>query len=76
MTTQELGAYLKARRIAMGISIYRIMKDSGLSQKTTYRIERGNAAYAITSLLLYCDVLGLDIDFVEKNYKQEQEVQS
>ena len=72
MTTQKLGKTLKKRRESLNITVYRMMKESKLGLVTVKRIEEGNDAYTFKSLLAYCKVLGLEIEFVEINYNKNK----
>jgi transcriptional regulator with XRE-family HTH domain len=54
---EALGARLRAIREEKEISIYKIVKYTGISRKQVHNIEKGTVNYTIDMLLNYLDAI-------------------
>lgn len=69
-TIQKMARIVKDRRCELGISLTNVAKKSGLTYMTVWAVENGRAC-SVHSLLSILEVLQLDINFTNKESKDE-----
>lgn len=66
-TLQELGEAIAQRRQALGLRQGLVAEQSGISQETLSRLERGRSAeFGSRKLLALLAVLGMELQFIEE----------
>ncbi|MBV6753058.1 MULTISPECIES: helix-turn-helix domain-containing protein [Pseudomonas] len=66
-TLQELGEALAQRRQALGLKQGTVAEQSGISQETLSRLERGRTTeFGSRKLLALLAVLGMELQFIEE----------
>lgn len=65
MTRKEIGKIVKKRRKELKMSVYRVTKNSGLTNQQVIAIEEGSKAYTADSLFLIITALDLKINISE-----------
>lgn len=68
---EVLGHFLKERRISLGLSVYKVAKESGIQIGQVHIVESGEKAYTIDTLLKLSTPLNLYIFFGEKEGKKD-----
>lgn len=58
---REIGAQLQERRTALGITRYRLSKDTGIHYGYLKDLEEGKRSMSIDMLSRLCEALGLEI---------------
>ena len=58
---REIGAQLQERRTALGITRYRLSKDTGIHYGYIQALEEGKRSMSIDMLNRLCEALGLEI---------------
>ena len=61
-----VAAMIKSRRIGLGMSLEEVEQLTGFSARTHRRIEQGNLAVCLGSVLATADALGLELKLEEK----------
>lgn len=56
---EELGAWLKKKREAKDISLYKLLHEGGLNLTQSKDIEGGRTSYTIDSLIRYCEITNI-----------------
>lgn len=69
---KEIGKKIKETREEKGLSQYMVGEKAGMHQNIVRNIEAGETAYSIDSLVKTCDVLGLELQVVDKLLTNEQ----
>lgn len=69
-TVQKMARIVKDRRCELGFPLTKVAKDSGLTYMTVWAVENGRPC-SVHSLLSILDVLQLDINFTNKDEKDE-----
>lgn len=62
---KEMGARLRERRLAKGLTAYRAAKDGGIDIKQVKAVETGATNYTIDILLGYCEGCGLKLSITD-----------
>ena len=57
----KLGRLLRQERKSAGVSVYRLSKESGLSQQTIHNLESGKGNPTLGSLLRVANALKIDL---------------
>lgn len=65
MTRKEIGKIVKKRRKELKMSVYRVTKNSGLTNQQVIAIEEASKAYTADSLFLIITALDLKINISE-----------
>lgn len=68
-TLQELGEAIALRRQALGLKQGVVAEQSGISQETLSRLERGHSTeFGSRKLMAILAVLGMELQFVEEGF--------
>jgi HTH-type transcriptional regulator/antitoxin HipB len=68
-TLQELGEAIAQRRQALGMKQGVVAEQSGISQETLSRLERGRSTeFGSRKLMAILAVLGMELQFVEEGF--------
>lgn len=69
---KEIGKKIKETREEQGLSQYMLASKAQLHQVIVRNIEECETAYSIDSLVKTCDVLGLELQVVDKLLTDDQ----
>lgn len=68
-TLQELGEAIALRRQALGMKQGIVAEQSGISQETLSRLERGRSTeFGSRKLMAILAVLGMELQFIEEGF--------
>lgn len=69
---KEIGKKIREAREKQNLTLYMVGEKTGSHQNIVRNIEAGETAYSIDSLIKTCDVLGLELQVVDRLLTNEQ----